>query len=92
MHHVMDDASQNSVVWMPAHTTEASVGVKKLSDGSALTAIDRKTNDRADEQAKLATQAVRAPAGIRQDYDDYFQNIECAGIWLGLVTWLAGNR
>ena len=67
LHHVFDDADQNAVVWMPAHTTEANVGVKKLSNGTALTAIDRKTNDRADEQAKLATQAVRAPAAIRQD-------------------------
>ena len=91
MHHVMDDASQNSVVWMPAHTTEASVGVKKLSDGTALTAIDRKTNDRVDEQAKIATRAVRAPAELRQDCDVYSQNIEDAGIWLGMVTWLAGN-
>lgn len=79
MHHVMDDASQNSVVWMPAHTLEASV------------AVDRKTNDRADEQAKKATRAARAPAELRQDCDDYPQNIQDAGFCLGMVTWPAGN-
>lgn len=91
MHHVLDDAGPNSVVWMPAHTTEASIGTKKLSDGSVLTATDRKTNGRADEQAKIAAEAVRAPPEMRQDLDDYWQNIEDASIWLGMVTWMAGN-
>ena len=52
----------------------------KLSDGSVLTAIDRKTNGRADEQAKIAAEAVRAPPEMRQDLDDYWQNIEDASI------------
>ena len=73
---------------MPAHTTEACIGVKKLSDGKVLTIHDRKANDRADEQAKLATQAVRVPPAIRQDFDAYAQNVKDASIWLGMATWL----
>ena len=81
-----------STVWYGCLPTPLRpVGVKQLSDGTALIAIDRKNNDRADEQAKIATRAFRAPAELRQDCDDYSQNIEDAGIWLGMVTWLAGN-
>ena len=91
MHHAMDDVEQGAVVWMPAHTAKQCVGIKKLSDGSLLTDQDRRANDRADEQAKLATSETRAPPEIRQDFDDYRQNILDACAWLGLVTWLAGN-
>ena len=91
MHHVMDDVDPSAVVWMPAHTSTQSIGTKKLSDGSFLTTEDRQTNDRADEQAKIAATAIRAPSEIRQDYDDYQQNVLDASVWLGMVTWLAGN-
>ena len=53
--------------------------------------MDRQTNDRADEQAKIAATATRAPVEIKQDYDDYRQNVLDASAWLGMVTWLAGN-
>jgi hypothetical protein len=79
------------VVWMPAHTTEACVGVKRLSNGSLLTASDRRANARADEQAKLATEGVRVSAKLRQDFDDYAQNVFDACVWLGMVTWMANN-
>ena len=91
LHHAFDDTGPGSVLWMPAHTAEADIGVKKLSDGSKLTATDRRLNGRADEQAKIATEAVRVPVEIRQDYDCYMQNIEDASIWLGMVTWMANN-
>ena len=91
MHQAFDDTGPGSVVWMPAHTSEADVGIKKLSDGSRLTAIDRKLNGKADEQAKIAAESVRAPLTVRQDHDCYMQNIEDASIWLGMVTWMAGN-
>jgi hypothetical protein len=65
--------------------------MKKLSDGTTLIAVDRRPNDRADEQAKIATAATRVPEEIRSDFDDYRQNVEDACTWLGMVTWLAGN-
>ena len=81
----------NKVVWMPAHTTEACIDVKRLSNGSVLTINDRKANDRADGQAKMAANASRVPPEARQDFDNYIQNVEDASIWLGLATWLSGN-
>ena len=83
MHHVMDDTSRDKVVWMPAHTSEADVGNKRLSDGIALTATDRATNGKADKHAKAAAQKVRVPAELRRDYDDYSQNVLMQPFGLG---------
>ena len=48
------DMDSEKVVWMPAHTTEASVGVATLGDGSKLTTPDRSGNDQVDALAKKA--------------------------------------
>ena len=41
---------------MPAHTAKQDVGIKLLSDGSKLTALDRRGNAEADRMAKHAVE------------------------------------
>ena len=48
----IDDVPASSFVWMPAHTSLANVGVKRLSNGKTLTHTDRRANERADSEAK----------------------------------------
>ena len=43
-----DDTPLESFVWMPSHTSEADVGVKKIGNGEVLSSIDRYGNGEAD--------------------------------------------
>ena len=42
----LGDTEAAAMVWMPAHTDEADVGWLYLGDGSKLTHLDRKGNNR----------------------------------------------
>ena len=81
----------SSVLWMPAHTSEAMVGVAKLSNGSALTQLDRELNDHADWLAKAAVGLHRVPLATR---DKVLQHEELArelAMWVGLATFEANH-
>ena len=62
------DCPQDDIelLWIPAHTTEADVGVARLSDGRLLTAADRTGNGFADELAKRGAEIHRLPEPVRQ--------------------------
>ena len=47
-----DDTPDSSVVWMPAHTSEADVGVKRFGKGEYLSAFHRYGKEEADKWAK----------------------------------------
>ena len=47
----LDDTPTEMVVWMPAHTKECDVGVKKLCNGELLTGRDKACNGLADFHA-----------------------------------------
>ena len=46
-------------IWMPSHTAAHEVGVRRKSDGTLLTAADRRANDLADTLAKAAAEGQR---------------------------------
>ena len=61
-----DDAHDTELLWMPAHTTVASIGIARLSDGSLLSARDRSANDAADFLAKRGAATHRVPKETRK--------------------------
>ena len=86
-----DDTPACNVVWMPAHTTEADVGVKRLGNGEYLSAFHRYGNDEADKWAKWAVQEHRVPEHIRQEIKDLHSKVLKAAKWIGAATWHANH-
>ena len=57
-----DDSPQaESVVWMPAHRSQAQIGIATKSNGMPITAVDWLANMAVDELAKSAAHSVRVP-------------------------------
>ena len=52
------------LVWMPAHTSEADVGVLELSNRQLLSVVDRESNAEADRLAKAAADATRVHESV----------------------------
>ena len=82
----------NRLVWMPAHTTIASVGEVKMSNGSRLTTVDWRANRLVDALAKLsALEAQYLPAAIK-----LLKSAEKAVLYaaklLGRVTYAANHH
>jgi hypothetical protein len=80
-----------SVVWIPAHTSESDVGVKVIGNGQTLTAIDREANSLADKLAKLAVEEHRVPPNVRSAFGKHFKLQEELVRWIGLVGYLANH-
>ena len=68
-----DDAGR--VVWMPAHCTESHIGVRQLSNGDSLTAVDLKGNALVDKLAKEAAGADRLPSQQRKMVADLSETV-----------------
>ena len=79
------------IEWMPAHTTEAHVGVVRLSDGHDLTAQDRFGNDLADSLAKKGAHLHRVPEAARLQVHGYRQLAVWAARTLALRTYAANH-
>ena len=62
-----DDTPNDSVVWMPSHTSARDVGVRRLGDGSFLSAMDRYGNDEADKWAKFGVEEHRYRSTFASD-------------------------
>lgn len=86
-----DVDSEQKVVGMPSHTTEVSVGVAELGDGTKLTVLGRRGNDQADTLAKKAALTHRAPEGIRLGLQQQKQLINETVRWIGLANYEANN-
>ena len=76
---------------MPVHTSAASVGVAKLSNGQALTELDRRANAQADVLAKKAVEEHRVPEKIRERMAQQLQLGIQTVKWIGRATHLANN-
>ena len=80
-----------SVVWMPAHTTEEDVAVKRIGNGRKLTAIDRDSNGLADQLAKFAVEEHRVPEQVRKAVKRHFELQEDLIRWIGKVGVMANH-
>ena len=87
-----DDFDPEGIVWMPAHTTEASVGVAELGDGTKLTALDRRGNAHADRLAKQGASTHRVPESIRNRLKQQRQLVKKTVQWIGLASHEANNQ
>ncbi len=86
----LDDSPQR-VVWMPAHCTAASLGVKRLGDGSPLTRRDLDGNAYVDKLAKSVAYAARLPVSDKRRVATTWAKVEAVERWLGQVTVMANN-
>eukprot|EP00973_Karenia_brevis_P069804 9705589-Karenia_brevis.AAC.1 len=74
--------TQFPVVWMPAHTAAHDEGILYKSDGTALSAQDRKANARADHLAKAAAQGQRYSRCIHQAVQAEARQVADMAVWL----------
>ena len=79
------------VAWMPAHTSATDVGISVLSDGTTLTANDRRGNEEADRLAKIAAAQHRVPECIRMRMAAEMEIAVQLKRWIGQATAIAGN-
>ena len=87
----VDDVLDLDLAWMPAHTKPADVGELLLSNGLALTCIDRDANAEADRLAKAAAVAHRVPASVRGRVDAAHARARELALWIGRATAAAGR-
>ena len=83
---VNDTAGPMQVVWMPAHTAAHDVGVRVKSDGTLLTAVDRRANDLADKLAKAAAAGRRFQEEVRRRLREEADQVTEMAVWLARVT------
>eukprot|EP00973_Karenia_brevis_P070715 9830177-Karenia_brevis.AAC.1 len=74
---------------MPAHCTAAQIGVKRLSNGEALSALDLKANALVDQMAKEAAGADRVPPEQRRAVKATWDKFAAVAMWIGHATVLA---
>ena len=86
-----DDTPTEAVVWMPSHTSEADVGVKRIGNGEVLSSIDRYGNGEADIWAKHGVEEHRVPHYIRKELKDAHSLVWRTAKWIGAATWHANH-
>jgi hypothetical protein len=86
-----DESDAVDLAWMPAHTSEADVGVLALSNGDLLTTVDRMGNAEADRLAKLAARSMRVPDDIRSTIVRAAERVTVHATWVGVATAAAGE-
>ena len=87
----IDDSAAECVVWMPAHTSADEVGVRKIGNGTRLTATDRFGNAEADRLLKLGVEAQRVLEQVREEVQRQADLQYDLATWLGQVATTAGN-
>ena len=88
---ILDGECPKNVSWMPAHTAASQVGVAKLGNGCALTALDRNGNDQADCLAKTDAKTDRVPEGIRRFISDQESEVDAMARWVARATLSAND-
>ena len=78
--------SPDLINWMPAHTTESSIGHSKCSNGELVTEDMRLANQLADEGAKTAAESVRLPLNTRRWLIGRDKQLRQLFIFLGKLT------
>ena len=84
-----DDPSR--VVWMPAHCSQAAVGVKQLGNGEKLSAIDVAGNALVDRLAKEAARADRLSRAQLSTVRGITEKLTAVATWIGQATVLANH-
>ena len=89
----MDDheSSNVDIAWMPSHTSAEEIGVTMLSDGTVLTAHDRRGNEEADRLAKMAAMWHRVPESVRRRMAADMEIAVQLRRWIGQAIAVAGN-
>jgi len=89
----MDDheCSHIDIAWMPSHTSVEEIGITMLSDGTALTAHDRRGNGEADRLAKMAAMWHRVPESVRRRMAADMEIAVQLRRWIGQAIAVAGN-
>ena len=90
-----DDITSNKehwLVWMPAHTAKASIGVRVKSDGKAITMIDHRANSLVDGLAKAAVEWHRVPAYVRTVLLNAEVAIRHSAALIGVICKAANNH
>ena len=85
---IMEIAAERHIklIWMPAHTTTASVGIRRKSDGRVLTPIDHRANALVDVLAKKAATLVKMPSYVLDLVLQAEAAFEHEAALLGVVT------
>ncbi len=95
--HILDGdlqqiADHSTLVWMPAHSSPASIGEVKMSNGASLTHIDWRANRLANGLAKLAAAEHSPPKAILRLLKSAKAAVEHCAKLLGRVTYAANNH
>ena len=90
MHATLDD-SLHEVVWMPAHCSLDSVGVRRTSNGELLTSLDIKGNELVDRLAKEAARADRLPRNVVKEVRRLGDRVTAVATWIEQITALANH-
>ena len=85
-------ADHKKLTWVPAHTTLASVGEVKCSDGSRLSLVEWRANRLADGLAKQAAAFHEPPDAVLRLLNSATQAAKHATKLLGRVTHAANNH
>jgi len=88
---VPQDWLENSLLWMPAHTSKKTAAFAKRSDGRPLTRLDWRSNRLADAFAKAAASNDRLPFALRALLRRATAAADFSTASLGLVTRAANS-
>ena len=86
------EVNPDSVVWIPAHCTNASIGTRTLGNGDHMTHTDWSANRRADLMAKKAAIEFCASEDVRLALATAENDIGLLAEYLGRMTWAANNH
>ena len=85
------EGAQDMLHWMPAHSSEASIGSVKCSDGSFVDGLKWYSNQMVDFLAREAAEGVRIPAQCRKDFLLGEKQLKEFLIYLGKLTYEVNN-
>ena len=80
------------LAWLPAHQAMGAIGVRRLSNGRRMTAIDWRANRLVDALAKLAAAMRQAPMAVLRMLRSGDAAVRHAAALLGEVTHAANNH
>ena len=82
----LEGTGAEAVAWMPAHTAAHQVGRARLSNGEALTLVDRHQNALADAMAKEAAAGDTVPLVLRKVLVEHAGRVGQVAEWVGRAT------
>ena len=85
------DSDNGRLAWMPAHCSKRSFVGKYLSDGSAMTDIDRRGSDCVDRLAKDAAKLDKLTQSQMYSISQVYDEVYAVALWLGQIGALANH-